>query len=130
MPDLAAGPGHYTTPNAQHAVRQGKRLAKNVVAALRGRAPKPYRHRNLGTIATLGLGHGIFQSGPITLMGFPAWVIHRGYHVLAVPTWERKIRVSLGWFGALFLGRDIASLTTVQHPRDAFREDAANRLSA
>jgi len=130
VPDLAAGPGHYTTPNAQHAVRQGKRLAKNLVAVLRGRRPRSYRHRSLGTIATLGIGHGIFQSGPITLMGFPAWVIHRGYHVLAVPTWERKIRVALGWFGALFLGRDIASLATVQHPREAFREDAANRLSA
>ena len=39
VPDLAAGPGVYTVPNAQHAVRQGKRLAKNVVAALRGREP-------------------------------------------------------------------------------------------
>ena len=130
VPDLSSGPGAFTTPNAQHAVRQGKRLAKNLVAALRGREPRPYRHRSLGIIATLGIGHGIFQSGPLTLVGLPAWLIHRGYHVLAVPTWERKVRVSLGWLGALFLGRDIASLTTVQHPRDAFREDAAERLTA
>jgi NADH dehydrogenase len=130
VPDLVRGPGTYTTPNAQHAVRQGRKLAKNLVAVLRGREAKPYRHKSLGTIATLGIGHGIFQSGPITLKGFPAWVIHRAYHVLAVPTWERKIRVSLVWFGAVFLGRDIATLTTVQHPRDAFREDASNRLSA
>jgi NADH dehydrogenase len=127
VPDIRRGPGAYTTPNAQHAVRQGKRLARNISASLRGREPKPYRHRSLGTIATLGIGHGIFQSGPVTIKGVPAWVIHRGYHVLAVPTWERKIRVSLGWFGALFLGRDIASLTTVQHPRDAFVDDANAR---
>jgi NADH dehydrogenase len=44
--------------------------------------------------------------------------------VLAVPTWERKIRVSLGWLGGLLLGRDIASLQTVQHPRAAFQQDA------
>jgi len=124
VPDLIAGPGAYTVPNAQHAVRQGRRLAKNLVAVLRGREPRPYRHRNLGTIATLGLGSGIFQSGPITLTGLPAWLCHRGYHVLAIPTWERKVRVSLGWLGALVLGRDIASLATVQHPRDAFREVA------
>lgn len=130
VPDLASGPGVYTTPNAQHAVRQGKRLAKNIVGALRGREPSPYRHRSLGTIATLGLGQGIFQSGPITLRGFPAWVIHRGYHVLAVPTGERKLRVSLGWIGALFLGRDFASLATVQHPRASFRENTPSRFGA
>ncbi|MDF1602030.1 NAD(P)/FAD-dependent oxidoreductase [Nocardioides sp. YIM 152315] len=130
VPDLAQGPGHYTVPNAQHAVRQGKQLAKNIVRTLRGRPARAYRHRNLGTIATLGLGHGIFQSGPITVKGFPAWLLHRGYHVLAVPTWERKVRVSLGWIGALFLGRDIASLETVQDPRAAFREDAGSTRSA
>jgi NADH dehydrogenase len=131
VPDLSGGGvGGFCVPNAQHAVRQGKRLAKNLVAVLRGREPKPYRHRNLGVIATLGIGKGIFQSGPITVTGLPAWLVHRGYHVLAVPTWERKLRVSIGWLGALFLGRDIASLETVQHPRDAFREDAERRQSA
>lgn len=124
VPDLALGAGRYTVPNAQHAVRQGKRLAKNLVATLRGRPPRDYRHRSLGVIATLGLGHGIFQSGPVTITGFPAWVVHRAYHLLAVPTWERKSRVSIGWFGGLVLGRDIASLQTVQQPRAAFREDA------
>jgi NADH dehydrogenase len=130
VPDLALGPGHYTVPNAQHAVRQGRRLAKNIVALLRGRRPRPYRHHGLGTIATLGLGHGIFQSGPITLKGFPAWVVHRGYHVLAMPTWERKLRVAIDWYGGLVLGRDIASLQTVQRPRQAFQQDAAQRRGA
>jgi NADH dehydrogenase len=127
VPDLASAPGSYTTPNAQHAVRQGKRLAKNIAAVLHGRNPQPYRHRSLGTIATLGLGHGIFQRGPLTLRGLPAWVIHRGYHLLAVPTWERKVRVCLDWLAALLLGRDLASLATVQHPRAAFRADAGTR---
>ncbi|MGY2703015.1 MULTISPECIES: NAD(P)/FAD-dependent oxidoreductase [unclassified Nocardioides] len=127
VPDLAAGPGAYTVPNAQHAVRQGKRLAKNLVAVLRGREPKPYRHRSLGTIATLGLGQGIFQSGPVTLTGPTAWLVHRGYHVLAMPTWERKLRVAGGWLGGFVLGRDIATLQTVQRPRAAFREDAEAR---
>lgn len=124
VPDLAAAEGRYTVPNAQHAVRQGKLLARNIVAVLRGRRPRPYRHRSLGTIATLGLGQGIFQSGPITVKGPLAWVIHRAYHVLAVPTWERKIRVSADWLGALLLGREIASLQTVQHPREAFLQAA------
>jgi NADH dehydrogenase len=113
-------PGVRTVPNAQHAVRQGKRLAANIVAALRGEPPKNYIHKNLGVVATLGIGQGVFQSGRIVITGFPAWVMHRGYHVLAIPTWERKIRVLAVWLTALLFGRDIASLESAQHPRAAF----------
>lgn len=121
VPDLAAGaPGALTVPNAQHAVRQGRLLARNIVATLRGREPKDYLHHDLGVVATLGLGRGIFESGPLVVKGFPAWLMHRGYHVLAVPTWERKVRVLAVWLPALLFGRDIVSLQSVQHPRDAF----------
>jgi NADH dehydrogenase len=121
VPDVAAGtPGALTVPNAQHAVRQGRLLARNIVATLRGGTPKDYVHHNLGVVATLGLGRGIFESGPIVVKGFPAWLMHRGYHVLAVPTWERKVRVLAVWLPALLFGRDIVSLQSVQHPRDAF----------
>ncbi|WP_083460216.1 NAD(P)/FAD-dependent oxidoreductase [Jiangella muralis] len=121
VPDLTSDlPGAHVVPNAQNAVRQGKRLAKNIVADLRGRRTKPYVHHSLGTIATLGLGQGIFQYRRIVITGLPAWLMHRGYHVLAVPTWERKIRVFLVWAAALFYGRDVVSLLSVQHPRAAF----------
>jgi len=90
-------PGARTVPNAQHAVRQGKLLAANIVASLRGKPLKNYVHQSLGVVATLGIGHGVFQSGRIAITGFPAWLIHRGYHVLAIPTWERKVRVALVW---------------------------------
>jgi NADH:ubiquinone reductase (H+-translocating) len=121
VPDLAIDrPGAATVPNAQHAVRQGKLLAKNLIAALRGRPAKPYKHAGLGVVATLGLGRGIFQWHGIVIKGFPAWVMHRGYHVLAVPTWERKVRVLAVWATAVLFGRDIVSLASVQHPRRAF----------
>ncbi|SEQ98270.1 NAD(P)/FAD-dependent oxidoreductase [Microlunatus flavus] len=128
VPDLSAPEGGtLTVPNAQHAVRQGRLLARNVVAVLRGRQPEPYVHRSLGVVATLGLGRGIFQSGPLVVKGFPAWLMHRGYHVLAVPTWERKVRVLATWLPALVFGRDIVSLQSVQHPRDAFVAAGAPR---
>jgi NADH dehydrogenase len=121
VPDLAAGrPEARTVPNAQHAVRQGKLLAKNVLASLRGRPARPYVHHSLGVVATLGLGRGIFQYRRLVIKGFPAWLMHRGYHVLAVPTWERKIRVLAVWVTAALYGRDIVSLASVQHPREAF----------
>ncbi|MFG3019330.1 NAD(P)/FAD-dependent oxidoreductase [Streptomyces sp. NPDC048254] len=121
VPDLASTvPGAHTVPNAQHAVRQGRRLAKNIVADLRGGRTKNYRHSSLGVVATLGLGRGIFQYKRIVIKGLPAWLMHRGYHVLAVPSWERKIRVLTVWLTAAVFGRDLVSLASVQHPRDAF----------
>jgi NADH dehydrogenase len=50
--------------------------------------------------------------------------MHRGYHVLAVPTWDRKARVFAIWAAAAFYGRDIVSLASVQRPRDAFATEA------
>ena len=128
VPDLAS-PTHavLTVPNAQHAVRQGKHLARNLIATLRGRPTKNYVHHSLGSVATLGLGRGIFQYRRIVIKGFPAWLMHRGYHVLAVPTWERKIRVLAIWLTAVFYGRDIVSLASVQHPREAFVSDGYAR---
>jgi NADH dehydrogenase len=123
VPDLtrtASPPYAYTVPNAQHAVRQGKRLARNITKTLRGSVTRPYRHRSLGTVATLGLGTGVFEAGPVVVKGFLGWLVHRGYQVLAIPTWERKVRVASVWFIALFLERDIVSLASVQRPRHEF----------
>lgn len=106
-------------------MRQGKLLAKNIVAVLRGEEPRQYIHKNLGAVAGLGIGSGAFQSGKIALTGLLAWFAHRGYHGLAMPTWERKFRVFWGWWNNFWLGRDIVSLAAVQEPRAMFEQFAA-----
>jgi NADH dehydrogenase len=113
-------------PNAQHAVRQAKVLSENIVATLRGDAPTDYYHENIGAVAGLGLGIGAFQSGKTAITGLPAWAMHRGYHGVAIPTYERKIRVFGGWAGQLVLGRDFVSLGKVSQPK-AFFERFATR---
>ncbi|WP_404433707.1 NAD(P)/FAD-dependent oxidoreductase [Microbacterium lacus] len=126
VPDLSGGGvGGYCVPNAQHAVRQAKLLAKNLVGVLRGELPHEYVHKNLGAVAGLGLYNGVFQSGNIALKGLVAWVAHRGYHGLAMPSWERKFRVVWGWWNNLWLGRDLVNLEAVQNPRYVFEEFAA-----
>ena len=126
VPDLTGGGvGGFCVPNAQHAVRQGKLLAKNIIADLRGELPRQYFHKNLGAVAGLGLGTGVFQSGKLAIKGLPAWFAHRGYHGLAMPSWERKWRVLWGWWNNFWLGRDIVSLAATQHPRAVFEEFAA-----
>jgi NADH dehydrogenase len=118
VPDLSGGGvGGYCVPNAQHAVRQAKLLAKNLVASIRGEEIREYFHKNLGAVAGLGIGVGAFQSGKVGLTGFIAWIFHRGYHGLAMPTWERKIRVVSGWVWNFILGRDLVSIEQVRNPR-------------
>jgi NADH dehydrogenase len=131
VPDLTGGGvGGYCVPNAQHAVRQGKLLAKNIVAVLRNEETKDYFHKNLGAVAGLGLGVGVFQSGPIALTGFVAWLAHRGYHGMAMPMWERKAKVFSGWLLQLFWGRDLVSISKVQKPREFFEEFASRPAPA
>ncbi len=126
VPDLTgAGVGGFCVPNAQHAVRQGKRLADNILADIRGEKLIDYIHKNLGAVAGLGLYDGAFQSGNIAVKGLPAWFMHRGYHGLAMPTWERKTRVVGGWILNFLLNRDIVSLEAREHPRAAFEEFAS-----
>ncbi|GAA3739719.1 FAD-dependent oxidoreductase [Leifsonia bigeumensis] len=127
VPDLSGGGvGGYCVPNAQHAVRQGKLMAKNVVGVLRGDAPAEYFHKNQGAVAGIGLYHGVYQSrGRLAIKGLVAWFMHRGYHGLAVPMWERKIRVFGNWIFNFLLHRDIVSLEARIAPRASFEEFAA-----
>ena len=125
VPDLSGGGvGGYCVPNAQHAVREAKLLAKNIVAVLRGEGPTDYFHKNLGAVAGLGLNVGAFQSGKFALTGYLAWLAHRGYHGLAMPSFERKFRVVWGWWNNFWLGRDIAALIMREYPRAWFEEFA------
>lgn len=131
VPDLTGGGvGGFCVPNAQHAVRQGKQLAKNLVASIRGETPKDYIHTTIGAVAGLGLGVGVLQVGPIALTGWLGWMAHRVYHGFAMPMWERKARVVSDWTMQFFWGRDVASVRAVQRPRDFFEEYAARPAPA
>jgi NADH:ubiquinone reductase (H+-translocating) len=108
-------------PTAQHALRQAKRLAANIAADLEGRPPQPFRYRNKGMLCSLGHYQGVADPLGIRIRGFPAWFLHRTYHLLYMPTLGRKVRIALDWTVALLFPRDIAQLGSLEHPRDAFR---------
>jgi NADH dehydrogenase len=123
VPDLARideDPNAVCLPNAQHAVRQAHLLARNIIAVLRDREPKPYRHKNIGSVASLGLHKGVADVFGIKLKGFLAWAAHRGYHVAKVPTFNRKARVVADWLlGGLFR-REVISMGQISNPREEF----------
>jgi NADH dehydrogenase len=106
-----ATPGRPDPPTCQHALRQARRLAKN----LRGE-PKPYRYRMLGQVATLGRFKGIADVLGLRLRGFPGWFVTRTYHLFQLPLVSRKLRVVADWTVGLFFRRDIAELSMLGKP--------------
>jgi NADH:ubiquinone reductase (H+-translocating) len=106
-----ATPGQYDPPTSQHALRQARRLAKNLTGEVR-----PYRYRMLGQVATLGRYKGIAEVLRLRLRGFPGWFVTRTYHLYQLPLLTRKLRVVVDWTTALFFRRDIAELSMLGHP--------------
>ena len=107
-----ATPGRPDPPTSQHALRQARRLAKN----LRGE-PKPYRYRMIGQVATLGQHKGIAEVMGLKFRGFLGWWITRTYHLYQLPLFSKKLRVVTDWTVALFFKRDIAELSMLGHPK-------------
>jgi NADH dehydrogenase len=126
VPDILTG--GVSPPTAQYALRQARRLAKNLDAELRGRPLEPFRYRNLGALVSLGRYKGVARIPGFRLRGFPAWFLHRTYHLLRVPTVNRKARIMADWTLALFFRRDAVQLGSLQRPRGPFAE-AAKRPS-
>jgi NADH dehydrogenase len=128
VPDLASDkPGALCAPTAQHAVRQARRLADNLVAEIRGghrHPPQPYRHRYAGSVAGLGRFQGVAQIYEVRLRGLPAWLLHRGYHLALLPSGARKIRVLTDWTLEALFPRDISALGELEQPRRALQAAA------
>lgn len=123
VPDVTNA-GQYCAPNAQHAVRQAKVLAENITAYLRGEKLRDYRHKYAGSVAGLGLYRGVANVYGVKLRGFPAWFMHRTYHLSRVPTVNRKVRVVADWTLSLFFKRETVSLGEIENPREVFKAAA------
>lgn len=127
VPDPGGG-GAFQPPTAQHAVRQGRLVARNVAAALAGREPSPLRYRGIGMLATLGRHRGVGQIFGVRLTGFPAWFAWRTYYLFALPRWDRRLRVAFDWTLDLLFPPDIVEMK--MEPREKGSADAAPPDSA
>ncbi|GAA2648029.1 NAD(P)/FAD-dependent oxidoreductase [Streptomyces spororaveus] len=129
VPDItAAEKGRECAPNAQHAVRQAKVLADNLLAALRDEVLTEYAHKYAGSVASLGLHRGVAHIYGRKLKAYPAWFMHRAYHLSRVPSFNRKMRVLAEWTLAGLFKREIVSLGSLEHPRAEFELAAGGGL--
>jgi NADH dehydrogenase len=116
IPDVSGKP--YPT-TAQHAVRQGRRVGRNIAAAVRGHQGeiRPFRHKMLGQFAAIGRQHAVATLFGVRFSGFIAWLLWRGAYLLMLPRLDRKIRVLLQWVLDICFARDTVQLLTLQSVR-------------
>jgi NADH dehydrogenase len=107
VPD-AARPGEACPPTAQHAIRQGRLVARNVVAALAQRPPRRFTYRTKGVVAELGRNKAVAITLGVRWQGLPAWLIARTYHLMLMPGLGRRLRLLVDWNVALVFGRDMS----------------------
>jgi NADH dehydrogenase len=110
-------------PLAQHAMRQGRVLARNLVAVMQGVQPQPFVYKSLGTLAALGHFKGVGRVLRFKLRGFPAWFVWRSYYLLQMPRWSRRLRIMLDWTVALLFSYDVVELDLLHRAEHAPREE-------
>ena len=122
VPDVtAAEPGSETAPPTPSTPSARPRSSPTTsLASLRGEPLKEYAHKYVGSVASLGLHKGVAHVYGRKLKGYPAWFMHRVYHLSRVPTFNRKARVLAEWTLSGLFKREIVSLGSLEHPRAEF----------
>jgi NADH:ubiquinone reductase (H+-translocating) len=115
VPDPAQ-PGKPCPPTAQHAIRQGKLLGKNIARVTRGQPPEPFTFKTLGAFADLGRHRAVANLMGIRVKGLPAWAICRFYHLAWLPGLDRKSRLLADWSVEILFPRDLAEMGQLGHP--------------
>jgi NADH dehydrogenase len=114
IPDVKAGTGKFYPPTAQHGLREGVMVAKNIEAAILGGPPKPFRFAMLGQLASIGHRTGVAMMFGIKFSGFIAWWFWRSVYLMKLPRLAKKLRVMASWTLDIFFGQEIEQMVTVR----------------
>jgi NADH dehydrogenase len=117
--------GGSQPPTAQHALREARIAADNVLARLRGRPTRPFRFRSIGQLATIGRRTGVARIFGVRFSGFLAWWLWRTIYLAKLPRTEKKLRVMLDWTLDLLFSKDLVQYATHRSPSMSRRDDAA-----
>jgi NADH dehydrogenase len=102
------GTGGFHPPTAQHALREGRTVARNVAASVLGGSARPFRFSTLGQLVTIGRRTGVANVLGIRFSGFVAWWLWRTIYLSKLPRFEKKVRVALDWTLDLCFATDFA----------------------
>jgi NADH dehydrogenase len=104
VPDSATG--GYCPPTAQHASREGKVVAHNIVASVYGKPQEPFSFKTIGLLAAIGRRTGVARIFGVNFSGFLAWFLWRGIYWSKLPRIEKKVRVAIDWALDVFFSKD------------------------
>ena len=121
VPDPKTGKPY--PPTAQHALREGKVLARNIIAAFRGKEKKPFQFSTIGLLASIGRRTGVANILGINFSGFIAWWLWRSIYLSKLPGFEKKIRVALDWTLDLIFAKDLVQFLTLRAPAVSHNEE-------
>ena len=114
IPDPKTGKPY--PPTAQHALREGRVLARNLAAAVRGGRKQPFVFSTLGQLASIGRRVGVANIMGFNFSGFIAWWLWRTIYLSKLPRVEKKVRVALDWTLDLLFSKDLVQFNTVRSP--------------
>jgi NADH dehydrogenase len=114
---------------AQHALREAKVLARNVVGVLDGRPPEPFDYSTLGMMGSLGHGKAFGQLLGVRVRGVLAWFVRRSYYLLQMPGWRRRVRIMIDWAFALLFRPDVVKVSLDSEEVELLREAAAGLVA-
>jgi NADH dehydrogenase len=102
--------GSFAPPTAQHAIRQAKTAAHNIVAAIRGGSKTEFAFGGLGKMGALGHHSAVAEIMGINISGFLAWWMWRTIYLMKLPGWGRRLKVATSWTLDLLLPADLVEL--------------------
>ena len=127
VPDAAGNP----YPNlAQHALREAKVLAQNIVQSFDGKPPQPFIYDTMGMMGSLGHGKAFGQLLGANVRGFVAWFVRRTYYLMQMPGWNRRVRIMIDWAFALLFRPDIVKISLDSEAALVLRETIDAREGA
>ncbi|HET6175751.1 MAG TPA: NAD(P)/FAD-dependent oxidoreductase [Candidatus Sulfotelmatobacter sp.] len=115
--------GNFYPPTAQHALREGKVVAHNLIASVRGGAMKPFSFSTIGQLAAIGQRSGVANIFGVNFSGFVAWWLWRTIYLSKLPRFEKKLRVALNWTLDLLFGKDLVQFQTFRAPTISMKEE-------
>jgi len=121
VPDTRTGGTH--PPTAQHALREARTVANNIVATINDRPTKAFSFRTIGQLAAIGRRTGVARMFGVNFSGFFAWWLWRTIYLSKLPRFEKKCRVAIDWTLDLIFAKDFVQFLTVRAPAMSTREE-------
>jgi NADH dehydrogenase len=124
VPDLR-NEGKSHPPTAQHAMREAKIVAQNIVSTLSGRPLRPFSFKTIGLLASIGRRMGVARIFGFNFSGFFAWWMWRTVYLSKLPGLDKKVRVAFDWTLDLLFPKDVCAVYEYDDRRNFHRPDHA-----